>query len=738
MKRYILLITAICLSCLSFAQKAPKKTFSTDSPLSAYDGWESGDLISLPEGDDSLGVVYTAEKADDKTGFWGRGACRTEEGNWAALYPASALRKWDEKTLYFTIPHEQTAVKADRPMYSRTQTPSLEFKPLTSYLKFTLSASFAPVKEIRFVANKYISGSYKADMDAKNVSVLLDVGDRFREIVLKPQDGGVIAPGDYVMSIFARVLPDGLTVEVETVDGKVAAEKINRELRFTIGKERDLGVIKNLKFANESNSQLGSAYNNDGVLFWLNPDDPSKGKVVAASADIVKWAESNDLYGIHTFKDNYEKVHSTVTGLYAYATEPENFKAVRTCEEMRKSKGGNWHVPSAREMRFLFNAYYGNHGMPEPENGTEYADRQSQEAAARFDAHLVNLGGEKMLARGDQYWICGQNSNGNMQYVRMGKYLNAHDLQTAEKYVRCVRDVYGLNEAASADYPQTEVGKILRSELVPSIVDVVWDTTYTVADGLQYHQMTVVTDQYEKMDVFLLKADPSKDVDVRVAWSNECTPTTWVRQTPAQMAAHMDSPEKPVYAIVNADFCENRIPIRPRGPMHCDGKILANSYSIDPRFSQQALSYVGVTHDGKMVIGHNRDYPAAQNTLKECTGAGVILIEHSQIQGGYVVNDKGRDPRTALGFTSENIVWILAVDGRHKGTEGMTYLETAHLFHGLGCVSAVNLDGGGSTQMLVKDPQSGEINMCNWPSDPTNGLGGRERPRLNGWVIMKK
>ena len=249
--------------------------------------------------------------------------------------------------------------------------------------------------------------------------------------------------------------------------------------------------------------------------------------------------------------------------------------------------------------------------------------------------------------------------------------------------------------------------------------------------------MVVLTETYEKMDMYLLRVDQSQGLDVRAATSGNANPPTWVRQIPSEMAAHMDSPEKPLYALVNADFCENRIPIRPRGPHHADGKIIVSSYSIDPNLPQQALSYVGVTFEGKMVIGYNAEYQAAKKSLKECTGAGVILLKDYEIQGGYV-NDPGRDPRTALGYTADNIVWILAVDGRHKGTEGMTYMEMATIFKALGCVDAVNLDGGGSTQMLVRNPQTDKIEMRNWPSDPTVGFGGRERARLNGWVVMKR
>ena len=65
-------------------------------------------------------------------------------------------------------------------------------------------------------------------------------------------------------------------------------------------------------------------------------------------------------------------------------------------------------------------------------------------------------------------------------------------------------------------------------------------------------------------------------------------------------------------------------------------------------------------------------------------------------------------------------------------------MEVASIFKALGCEAAVNLDGGGSTQMMVRNPQTDKIEMRNWPSDPTNGFGGRERARLNYWIVTKE
>ena len=730
-------MSAMCLSLVSFAQKAPKKTFSTENKPKLIQ-WQNGAEINVFDGSDGAGVVYSAETSADMTYFWGRGAGRTDEGNWLALYPASALKTWEGSILHFTIPHEQVVNKIESPMYSRTTDTELKFMPLTAYLTFTLAPDVPPVKEIRLSTTKFISGAYKVDFAVKNPGVALDTGDRYREIILKPQAGGVITPGDYTMAIFARVLPDGMTLEVVTEDGKVATEKIAAEMKFTLGKARDLGVITNLRFDDDSQSSVGAAYNNTGIVFWTDPNDPTKGKVVAATADVMKWSEKDELHGIHTFKENYDKVHSTVLALPAYQENPENYNAVNTCEQMRKAYGGNWHVPSLLEMKYLFNAYYGKSNQTLPENGVIYSDAESMAAAARFDAQLEAIGGEKMFARTSHYWICGQNSSGKMQYINMKSFHNGNDVQTVQKYVRCVCDFRENPSQGSIEYPQAEIAKILKSDMCTKIADVLWDTTYTVTNGLDYHQMKIVTEAYDKLDLYLLRADTSKGIDVKAAVSGEATPSVWKRQLPTDMAAHLDTPSKPLYALVNADFCENKPPIRPRGPLHSDGKVWVSSYSIDPRFTQQALSYVGVTFDGKMTIGTNPEYAEAKKSLKECTGAGVILVRDSQIQGGFVTSDQSRDPRTAIGYTSDNIVWILAVDGRHKGTEGLTYMELASIFKSLGCEAAVNLDGGGSTQMMVRDPQTDKIEMRNWPSDPTYGFGGRERARLNYWVVMKR
>lgn len=62
----------------------------------------------------------------------------------------------------------------------------------------------------------------------------------------------------------------------------------------------------------------------------------------------------------------------------------------------------------------------------------------------------------------------------------------------------------------------------------------------------------------------------------------------------------------------------------------------------------------------------------------------------------------GRNPRTAIGYTKDNNLIMLTADGREGASIGLTLVELANLMKELGCINAMNLDGGGSTVMYIK------------------------------------
>lgn len=72
-----------------------------------------------------------------------------------------------------------------------------------------------------------------------------------------------------------------------------------------------------------------------------------------------------------------------------------------------------------------------------------------------------------------------------------------------------------------------------------------------------------------------------------------------------------------------------------------------------------------------------------------------------------------RQPRTAVGATADNKIILLVCDGRSmNGSSGYTLSEMADRLAALGAVTAVNLDGGGSSAFVGKDGK-----VLNRPSD---------------------
>ncbi len=73
---------------------------------------------------------------------------------------------------------------------------------------------------------------------------------------------------------------------------------------------------------------------------------------------------------------------------------------------------------------------------------------------------------------------------------------------------------------------------------------------------------------------------------------------------------------------------------------------------------------------------------------------------------------KLRHPRTAIGARGRNRIILITVDGRTESASGMTLGELSDLMVSLKCRDAVNLDGGGSTTMWIRnEPYGGIVNM---------------------------
>ncbi|HEY3312664.1 MAG TPA: phosphodiester glycosidase family protein [Anaerolineales bacterium] len=102
------------------------------------------------------------------------------------------------------------------------------------------------------------------------------------------------------------------------------------------------------------------------------------------------------------------------------------------------------------------------------------------------------------------------------------------------------------------------------------------------------------------------------------------------------------------------------------------------------------------------------------------------------------LNDTRKAPRTAVGLDGpgKRLIMIV-VDGRQPFySDGVTIQEMADLMLFYGGDNAINLDGGGSSSMVIKDPKTGEYEVMNSPID--NGIPGRERPVGNHFGVFMR
>ena len=95
-----------------------------------------------------------------------------------------------------------------------------------------------------------------------------------------------------------------------------------------------------------------------------------------------------------------------------------------------------------------------------------------------------------------------------------------------------------------------------------------------------------------------------------------------------------------------------------------------------------------------------------------------------------------KHPRSAICITRDKKILLVTVDGRHEGNAiGINIRELAHLVKLLGAYDALNLDGGGSTSLWLK--QAEENGIVNCPSDNRTFDHRGERRIANAIYIYK-
>ena len=101
--------------------------------------------------------------------------------------------------------------------------------------------------------------------------------------------------------------------------------------------------------------------------------------------------------------------------------------------------------------------------------------------------------------------------------------------------------------------------------------------------------------------------------------------------------------------------------------------------------------------------------------VQYAVGALYSLVENGAVVSGL---PSGTNPRTAVGVRNDGTVIFYTIDGRKSGHSiGASMTQVAQRMIELGCVTALCLDGGGSTTLAVTAPDETAAATVNTPSD---------------------
>ena len=196
-------------------------------------------------------------------------------------------------------------------------------------------------------------------------------------------------------------------------------------------------------------------------------------------------------------------------------------------------------------------------------------------------------------------------------------------------------------------------------------------------------------------------------------------PTREEQSLAAPMREHLYAmqqkrPDCNVVCGVNADFFQMRSSNCILGVMHKDGKCLKDTFE-----GGEPNNAFAIMKDGTARILSYEEYESQKDNIQEAVGGRVKLVSDGKKMD---FTGKAVHPRTAVGISADRKkVYLLVVDGRRPGySVGVNYDKLATILIALGADEAINLDGGGSSTFLIKNPGADKgFETRNRPTDKT-------------------
>ncbi|MCD8089872.1 MAG: phosphodiester glycosidase family protein, partial [Clostridiales bacterium] len=294
----------------------------------------------------------------------------------------------------------------------------------------------------------------------------------------------------------------------------------------------------------------------------------------------------------------------------------------------------------------------------------EYGYKESTLAISYENGVVAAVNGD-YFGSGNPGSSMGQDlSDGNLDEAR--NYYNAED----NKYAGFFIDSDGI---AFVDYLKTSMGFYNSSD---PIIELGGKNKYDNFSQPVYFDRTAITS--------------TADIDKRNSNLTKIVVDTGAISYISQPGETVEVPENGYIIVMNNSTRESKI----------------GYYSVG-----QAVSFV---ENGSFLFRPAKEMSTIEFGI---SGGGEILRNGETIANGEIISPSARNPRTCIGVSQDKSkIIILCIDGRVKGIGATTY-ECSEIMRELGAYDAIQLDGGGSTTMVIKPQDGDSLEVVNTPSD---------------------
>ena len=278
---------------------------------------------------------------------------------------------------------------------------------------------------------------------------------------------------------------------------------------------------------------------------------------------------------------------------------------------------------------------------------------------------------------------------------------------------------------------------------IPSSMSQISDIETMLAPGVVQNEKTVYDKDNNRVVYYTVTADIANydTVDVYCNYKGNQNTTLGMSTLKEQVAAAEANHKGENYRVVAAENASyyNMTNGKPMGAFIMRGNDVTTT---DPKAEGRGdkWPFFAIKKDGTPMIGYPGDYSKYKDSLQEAIGGHYVIVKDGKnvtadptIPGGVPENSSlsKKYPRSTVGITADGKIVMMVADGLQSPySAGLTFEEQADVMISMGCVVALELDGGGSATYGSTPAGSDEFQVLNRPVD------GSDRSIANSLMIV--